>query len=61
MYMHYPFQREVPSTLPKTELKLDRPFGEQGPHALSSYSISRDKSGGRGMPPAEAQLTRVER
>ena len=28
VYMHYPFEREVPSGLPKTELPLDRPFGE---------------------------------
>ena len=28
VYMHYPFEREVPSTLPKGELDLNRPFGE---------------------------------
>ncbi|CAK0786439.1 hypothetical protein CVIRNUC_009652 [Coccomyxa viridis] len=28
VYMHYPFEREVPSGLPKTELPLDRPFGK---------------------------------
>ncbi|CAL5226154.1 g8977 [Coccomyxa viridis] len=27
VYMHYPFEREVPSTLPKGELDLNRPFG----------------------------------
>ena len=30
VYIHYPFEREVPSGLPKTELPLNRPFGEPG-------------------------------
>ena len=39
VYMHYPFEREVPSTLPKGELKLDRPFGKLHGHQMTCPAL----------------------